>query len=643
MTRRREGIRPDHTPACRLQKMRTASLLVALASASLVSGCGAKETPMPPIPADSSSYANVGAFVTRHLVLDLTANFEQRTLAGTAELHFERRDPGATEAVLDTRDLMIQNAEAAIGTGAWIPTAFRLDAATPAFGSALRITMPPGADRARITYASSPDARGLQWLTSAQTAGRTHPFLFSQAQAIQARSFIPLQDQPGVRFTYDATLHVPKPLVAVMAAEMTPGQAGTGRFTFKMPQAIPSYLIALAVGDLAFKPMGTRTGVWAEPSALDAAAREFEDTEKMIVATEALYGPYRWGRYDLLVLPPSFPFGGMENPRLTFATPTVIAGDKSLVSLVAHELAHSWSGNLVTNATWPDFWLNEGFTTYLERRIIEAVYGKPRADMEAMIGAADLADSRATISVARDKTLLPDMSGRDPDDAYSTVPYEQGALFLAFLEAKYGRAAFDAFLKRWFDTHAFQSATTESFVAFLKAELMNARPGIVTDAQVQEWLHTEGVPAFAVLASSDAFVKVEQARDQFLVSGTTRGLVDASRAWSAQEWMHFVDSLPRSLTPAQMRALDEQFTFTTSSNAEIAHVWFRLAIATHYRPAYTAMEEYMIRIGRRKLVVPLYRDLAATPEGKALATRIFTKAKGGYHSMTTTAVEALLK
>jgi aminopeptidase N len=503
--------------------------------------------------------------------------------------------------------------------------------------------MPPGTDRVKIFYATSPDARGLQWLSAEQTAGRKHPFLFSQAQAIQARSFIPLQDLPGVRTTYDATLHVPKDLVAVMAAGMIPGAAGDGVFTFRMPQPIPSYLIALAVGDLAFKSMGSRTGVWAEPSMVEAAAREFADTEKMIVATEALYGPYRWGRYDLLVLPPSFPFGGMENPRLTFATPTVIAGDKSLVSLVAHELAHSWSGNLVTNATWPDFWLNEGFTTYLERRIIEAVYGKPRADMEAMIGASDLAESRKTITVPGDKSLLPDMAGRDPDDAYSSVPYEQGALFLTFLEARYGRAPFDAFLKRWFDSHAFQSATTDEFLAFLKAELMDKHPGEVTEAQVQEWLHTESVPAFAVLAKSDAFVKVENARDAFLAGGTPRELADASRVWSAQEWIHFVDSLPRTLTQAQMRALDGGFNFTTSSNAEIAHAWFRLAIATRYQPAYAAMEEYMIRIGRRKLIVPLYRDLAATPAGKARAVAIFAKAKEGYHSMAKTAVEGLLK
>ena len=364
-----------------------------------------------PLPRDMATYANIDAFVTKHLVLDLTADFDSKTLAGTAELRFERRDPRATEIVLDTRDLQIRKAEAATGDGTWADTAYRLDPTTAAFGSALRVTVPPDADRVRITYTTSPSARGLQWLTPAQTSGKKHPFLFSQAQAIHARSFIPLQDTPGVRMTYDATIRVPKELVAVMAAEMKPGEAGSGVFHFHMPQPIPSYLIAIAIGDLTFTPMSERTGVWAEPAVVASAAREFEDTEQMIKTTEALYGPYRWGRYDLLVLPPSFPFGGMENPRVTFATPTVIVGDKSLVALVAHELAHSWSGNLVTNATWGDFWLNEGFTTYLERRIVEAVYGRRLADMERIIGLRDLAQARTDVSMPGDRTLLPELDG----------------------------------------------------------------------------------------------------------------------------------------------------------------------------------------------------------------------------------------
>jgi len=592
---------------------------------------------------DAASYANVSAFVTRHLALDLSADFDRHTLAGTAELTLDRRDPAATELVLDTRDLDIRKVEAAIGTAALVDTPFKLDAPTDAFGSALRVTMPPGATRVRITYATSPRAKGLQWLTPAQTAGRTQPFLFSQAQAIQARSFIPLQDTPGVRITYDATLRTPKGITAVMAAEIEPAPPGSGVYRFTMPQPIPSYLIALAAGDLASAPMSARTAVWAEPATVAAAAREFSDTEKMIGATEALYGPYRWQRYDLLVLPPSFPFGGMENPRLTFATPTIITGDKSLVSLVAHELAHSWSGNLVTNATWRDFWLNEGVTTYVERRIVEALYGKARADMERMIGLRDLEESRKDVTVPGDRTLLPDMTGRDPDDAYSNVPYEQGALFLSFLEAKFGRDAFDAFLRKWFDDHAFKSVTTEDFLAAITSSLMAAKPNVVTDAQINEWLHSETVPAFAVLPQSDAFVKVEQARDGWLAGGAIESLAKTSAAWSPQEWIHFIDSLPRQMTPAQLAALDRQFKLTESPNAEIAHVWYRLAIANRYQPAYPAMEKYMVRIGRRKLIVPLYRDLAATPEGKKIAARIYDRAREGYHPLAQGAIDPLVK
>ena len=545
--------------------------------------------------------------------------------------------------MLDTRDLQIRKAESSAGDGSWADAAYRLDPATPAFGSALRVTVPSNADRVRITYASSPSARGLQWLTPAQTSGKKHPFLFSQAQAIQARSFIPLQDTPAVRMTYDATIRVPKDLVAVMAAEMTPGETGSGLFHFHMPQPIPSYLIAIAVGDLTFPPMSERTGVWAEPAVVASAAREFEDTEQMIKTTEALYGPYRWGRYDLLVLPPSFPFGGMENPRVTFATPTVIVGDKSLVALVAHELAHSWSGNLVTNATWSDFWLNEGFTTYLERRIVEVVYGGRLADMERIIGLRDLAQARADASVPKDRTLQPELAGRDPDDAYSVVPYEQGALFLSFLEARFGRDTFDRFLRRWFDEHAFQSVTTAQFLAFLSKHLLSANPGVVTEAQIQEWLHTEGIPSFAVMPKSDALEKVEQARDAWLAGGSVEELAKTASAWSTQEWVHFIDSLPRKLDAVRLSSLDTRLKLTDSPNAEIAHVWFRLAIANRYTAAYPAMERYMVRIGRRKLIVPLYRDLATTTEGKSVATKIYARARDGYHPVAQGTVDALLK
>jgi aminopeptidase N len=618
--------------------------VLALGATVLVLRGASPSSSLAPVP-EPASHANVGAFVVRHLVLDLAADFEQRILAGTVELHLERRDAKATGLVLDTRDLLIKETEGAVGTNTWISCPFKLDPPTEILGSALRIILPPGANRVRITYQTSPNARALQWLTPAQTTGKRHPFLFTQAWAIQARSFIPLQDLPVVRFTYESTLRPPAGLVAVMAAEKLTGgrDEASGVFKFRMPQPIPSYLLALAIGELTFKSMGPRTGVWAEPSMVDAAAREFADTEQMMAATESIYGPYRWARYDLLVMPPSFPFGGMENPRLTFVSPTIIAGDKSLGSLVAHELAHSWSGNLVNNATWPDFWLNEGFTTYIERRIVEQVYGKARADMERVNGLRRLQESRATLAVARDKTLRPDFTGRDPDAAYSDVPYEQGALFLAFLEAKFGRPAFDRFLRAWFDQHAFQSATADEFIAFLKAELMGKQPESVTDAQLQEWLHTEGIPAFAILPEAGAFAEVKQACDAWLSGGAIGTLAAAAKAWSVQEWLHFVDALPRTLTTPQMAALDGQFRFTQSSNAALAQVWFRLAVAARYDAAYPALEDFMVQIGRRRLIVPLYRDLAAMPDGKTRARKIFSRARAGYHPVVQTAVADLLR
>src|ERR1017187_3752278 len=359
---------------------------------------------------DIHSWSRPELIRVRHLELDLDVNFDSRVLAGSATLHLDRTS--GDELVLDTRGLAIRSVDNA--------SSQELGAPDPILGAPLRIQLAPGATWVRIHYSTSPQASGLQWLDPPQTAGKLHPFLYTQSQAIHARSWIPLQDTPAVRVTFQAEIRVPAGLRVVMGAEMRGSH-------FRMEQPVPSYLIALAAGDLEFRALGPRSGVYAEPALIDAAAYEFGDTEAMIGAVEAMYGPYRWGRYDLLVLPPSFPFGGMENPRLTFATPTILAGDRSLVSLVAHELAHSWSGNLVTNATWSDFWLNEGFTVYVERRVLEKLYGPARADMEAVLGRRELDREMAGLRES-DRVLHIDLTGRDPDDGCTLVPYEKGAL-----------------------------------------------------------------------------------------------------------------------------------------------------------------------------------------------------------------------
>ncbi len=589
---------------------------------------------------DLHSAANPAQIRVTHLDLDLKADFTKKILEGSVRLTVKKADENLTTLMLDTRDLEIQSVEAGRGGKAWTKVEFQLMGPAPFLGSALQVTVPKGADQVRIAYRTSPSASGLQWLAPAQTAGKKQPFMFSQSQAIHARSWVPCQDSPAVRVTFAARIRTPKGLRAVMGAQNPPAGPKNGDYRFTMEKAIPSYLLALAVGDLDFKALGRRTGVYAEPSMLAKAAAELSDTERMVAAAEKLYGPYAWGRYDLLVLPPSFPFGGMENPRLTFATPTILAGDKSLVSLVAHELAHSWSGNLVTNATWRDFWLNEGFTTYVERRIVEALYGKDRADMEAVLGYNTLQEELRT-SAAKDQVLHIDLAGRDPDDGMTGVPYEKGCLLLRSLEEAFGRPAFDAWLKGWFQRGAFTSRTTADLEEDLASTLFTADPAKAEAVHLTEWLKAPGLPDGAPKPSSEAFAEVARLAVGWN-SGSVKTAALPGKAWTTQAWLHFLEALPRDLSLARMKELDLAFGLTQRGNAEIAHRWLLLAIRHKYEPAYPRLESYLVAIGRRKLIKPLYEELARTPEGKLMAIDIYRKARQGYHPISQASLDPIL-
>jgi len=593
---------------------------------------------------DVHSYSNPQEIKVRHVDLDWNVLFDRKILQGTATLTLERTsEKFHPSLVLDTRDLNIARVEFSIGGKTYQPAMFTLGAADKILGAPLTIEqMPTGATHVRIHYSTSPTASGLQWLAPEQTAGKKTPFMFSQAQAIHARSFIPLQDSPQVRVTYSARVRTPANLLAVMSAEGNlRNDVRNGDYKFNMPHPIPPYLIAIAVGDLDFRSLGRRTGVYTEPATLEKSAFELADTEKMVAATEKIYGAYRWGRYDLLVLPPSFPFGGMENPMLTFATPTILAGDKSLVSLVAHELAHSWSGNLVTNATWRDFWLNEGFTTYLERRIIEAVYGVPRREMEATLGRHSLEDELKG-TAERDQILHVNLDGRDPDDGFTGIPYEKGALFLRHLEETVGREKFDKFVRGYFDSHAFQSITTETFVDYLQKNLIDANPNLLSRADVEEWIEKSGLPTDAPQPKSDAFAKVE-AQSNDWQNGKIAAKDIKSASWTTQEWLHFLGSLPPNLNRAKMAELDKALNLTNRGNAEIAFQWLLMSIKNNYAPANARIEEFLTTIGRRKFVKPLFEELVKTPEGARRANEIYLKARPGYHPITQVTVDGILK
>jgi aminopeptidase N len=584
---------------------------------------------------DFHSYANSDEARVKHVALDLTVDFQRKVLDGSAVLQFEPVGSAKpTQLVLDSRGLKIRSASTSVDGADFSPAEFELGMEDAILGSALAVQVPPSAKAVRIDYETSPGASGLQWLDAAQTAGKAHPFLFTQSQAIHARSWIPLQDSPGVRVTYQARISVVQPLRAVMSAETL--DSGPGEFRFQLQNPIPPYLIALAAGDIAFESISDRTGVYAEPGVVKGAAREFEDVDSMLKQAEALFGEYRWGRYDVLVLPPSFPFGGMENARLTFATPTLLAGDKSLVGVIAHELAHSWSGNLVTNATWRDFWLNEGFTVYLESRIQEAVFGEKRALMEGALEVQELKEEMATLKPP-DQILHVDLEGRDPDAGFTQVPYVKGMLLLRTIEKAVGRDKFDRFLRGYFDHFAFQSITTADFLSYLEHEL----PEAVEKVDIHAWTEEPGIPADAAIPQSTALAEVSKLRDRWLKGEITLADLPA-KSWATQEWLAFLSGLPADAGVDRMQELDASFHLSESHNAEILFRWLLESVKRGYKPADEPLEEFLTSVGRRKFLKPIYEELAKTEAGKKRGLLIYEKARPGYHPIAQATVDQIL-
>lgn len=599
------------------------------ALALVLTACGAKNQDATKVsfPVDHHSYAKPEQARANHLELDLTVDFDKKVLAGTALYSVD----GSKQLILDTKDLSIQSVTASADGAQFKAAGHVLGASDKILGAPLTIDLAEGTRYVKVKYETSPTAAALQWLSPAQTAGKTAPYLYTQSQPIYARSWIPIQDSPSIRLTYKARVHTPPNFFAVMSASNDQKtMAPTGNYEFNMPQSIPPYLMALAVGEIQYRSMGAMTGVYTEKAMLDAASTEFFDTEPMLQATKQLFGDYRWERYDLLVLPPGFPIGGMENPRLTFLTPTLIAGDKSLVSVVAHELAHSWSGNLVTNATWSDFWLNEGFTVYVERRIQEQVFGARRAEMEFAIEIDELKKEMATLA-PRDQMLYVDLKGRDPEEGITLVPYVKGALLLKAIEDEVGRERFDPFLRGYFDHFAFQSITTQTFEEYLKKAFPELK------LNLDSWIRQPGLPASTPKITSYLLTEVD---DQ--IKKWAKGEAVVTRDWVAGQWLHFLRGLPDNLSSVQMAKLDAQYSFTASKNAEIMDAWLILAIRHKYAPAQARLEEFLSTVGRQKFIKPLYAELAKTPEGKTRAQALFTKYKANYHSIAVSAVEALL-
>ncbi|HEY1192746.1 hydrolase/aminopeptidase [Flavobacterium sp.] len=586
---------------------------------------------------DEHSYSKPELAVAKHLDLDIKVDFDTQTISGKASWTIDNISKG-NEIIFDENTLEIT--KVTLGNDEK-ETKFELGKDTEFHGKPLHITIEPNTTKVNIYYNTTKDAVALQWLKPEQTADKKKPFLFSQGESVWSRTWIPCQDSPGIRFTYNATVTVPKDLLAVMSAVNPQKKNGTGIYTFKQDKAIPSYLMAIAVGDIEFQAIDNRTGVYAEPSMLKKSAYEFAELGKMVNAAEKLYGPYRWGRYDVLVLPPSFPYGGMENPNLTFLTPGVIAGDRSLTSLLAHELGHSWSGNLVTNATWDDIWLNEGFTTYVEHRIGEAIFGKKEFEMQNVITNKELVDNVTEYGdTSPDTRLKVSLTGRNPDDGISMIPYVKGYAFLRVIENAVGREKFDPFIKNYFDSHAFKSITTEDFVKYINENLIKGDKALADKIKLEDWIYKPGIPSNILPVSSPDFDAIDAIQKSWRETGVA-GL--SKKITTTAEKQHFIDHLPADITVAEMDAIDKEFNFTKGGNFIIKRQWFVQALIHQYKPAYPAIEQFLIGISRTGSVMMLYKEMVKTPEGKVWAKQVFEKAKSGYHATTIQAVEGVLK
>ncbi|HYA50303.1 MAG TPA: M1 family metallopeptidase, partial [Streptosporangiaceae bacterium] len=463
----------------------------------------------------------------------------------------------------------------------------------------------------------------LQWCAPEQTADGTHPFLYSQCQTIHARSMLPIQDTPAVRFSYDATLQVPAGLTALMSASSA--GAGEGGFRFVQRQAIPAYLLALAAGRLEGRDIGPRSMVWAEPSQLAAAAWEFAGIEQILATAEELLGPYAWGRADLLVLPPSYPYGGMENPQLIFLTPTLIAGDRSLVTVLAHEIAHAWTGNLVTAASLDHFWVNEGFTVFAEREITARMIGRDLTELQAAVGRADLEADLGYLAGQPGLTRLRlDLRGVDPDVASSYVALEKGYLFLRAIAESAGTGRFLGFLRDFLSAFRFRSVTGEQVVAFARERL----PGAV---DYDEWLRGTGLPADAPAVASPLL-------DAVRAVGQAAPGPDVAAAWSADEWQVYLAGLRPPVPAGLLAELDGRYHLTVSANPEILRLWLTAALRSGYPAAVPAAVDLLGRVGRLKFLKPLYDALASNPDTRGLARECFERNRRRYHPIAVTVV-----
>ena len=580
---------------------------------------------------DPTTYSDLSQGRIKHIDFLIKANFNEHILDIEATYQLDR--PISGTIFLDSYKIDLQKAYAGERALTW-----EFDKDDEIVGQRLQLKGLNNDSSFKLVFRTSPEARALQWMKPSQTAGGEHPFLYSQCQATHARSIFPCQDTPSVRFTYSAKVEVPSALRAVMAAKQVEVEEGSGRFAFQMPQPIPSYLFALAVGNFEFRELGLRTGIYAEPELIEAAAWEFAETEATMNEAEKLLGPYLWERYDMLVLPPSFPFGGMENPRLTFLTPTCILGTREQTSLITHELAHAWTGNLITNATWQDFWLNEGWTTYAETRITEVLDGKDEHDLHAVYNEKRLQATMNLLGMDTPDTCLKLPNDVKDADSFTTlVAYYKGGFFLKECELAVGREAFDAFIQKYMQRFQFQSLTTEDFLDFLKTEL----PVVFEKVNVHEWVYERGMPQQWHRPQSHLFDAVQKTLAAYREGN--RPTREQVKDWRRYQTLSFLQGLPAKISVDDCRYLEDVLDLKKANDAAFYSYFYATCIASNYQEIMPRIEQYLGTVGRMIYVIPVIRAMIAMDWSRELVRPLFERVKEKHHQITIKTLDELLR
>ena len=608
---------------------------------------------------DISTFSNFEQIRQTNLEINFNIDFKQKLVNGLVKIYFQALKDGEV-IVLDTKALKI-NSVIDSDTGEDLEYILDTQYELESLGVPLKIYREYNKDdfiTLLISFTTTEQGTSIQWLTPEQTSGKKYPYMFTQGESIINRELFPTQDTPSVKTPVTVGITVEKPLYAVESGlyqkKIDNGDTTTFFYYQKVP--IPSYLIAIAAGAIEQRVITDRIKVYGEKEIVDKAAGEFEDIENLIQAAESYLFPYEWGEYNILVMPPSFPYGAMENPTLTFSMPSIISGDKSLVSLLSHEISHSWCGNLVTNKDWSNFWLNEGFDVFMETKIQEILGGKELAKLHGLTYKYLLSDTINSVGASRSfSSLHPYLVGRHPDDAFNVIPYLKGFIFLYYLEGlvniKENNDIFRKILRNYFTKFKYQSITYEDFkelfIAKVKEELPEEAEGILSQIEWEKWIEAPGYPPIDVDFSNEYDKTVKEKIELFYQNKLEEDFVEIFKNWHMDVKQSFLSTIyisDKILDEVQYNYLTNVLDLKEGYNSHLRYEYY-LIILTKSNILEDKIKqdliEYLGTIGRINYLRDLYPAFYKKDKDAALET--FEKYKNFYHPMVVKYVEIELK